>query len=250
MAREIPPERLTDSPEVSQALRSLLDHARSDVPEPSTVARFTTRLEAAIAAGVPAPELKLARPTAAAQLAGGKSLGLALGLVLGGLVAGGAWVGLSRHASGLLTPAAAPLKALPSSMERPGAMRVSPTQQSPAASAGTIASATVRDTAAGGLPAPLPHVANREATTEAALLHSARALLTTDPERALRLTQEHARRFSHGALAQEREVIAIESLRRLGKLDAAARRGAAFEQQYPGSVHQSKIEQTLKGKQP
>jgi len=65
---------------------------------------------------------------------------------------------------------------------------------------------------------------------------------------ALQLTKEHTRRYPKGDLAQEREVIAIEALRRLGQLDAAKKRGAVFEQQYPGSAHRSKVQQTLQGK--
>jgi hypothetical protein len=88
----------------------------------------------------------------------------------------------------------------------------------------------------------------RAANDEAALLLSARAALRNDPATALRLTKEHARRYPNGSLNQEREVIAIEALRRLGQIEAAQKRGAAFEKQYPGSAHRSKVEQTLQGK--
>ncbi|HMA91716.1 MAG TPA: hypothetical protein VKP30_03475, partial [Polyangiaceae bacterium] len=91
---------------------------------------------------------------------------------------------------------------------------------------------------------------NRDNTTnatEATLLDAARAKLRTDPKRAVELTREHARRFPNGVLVQEREVIAIEALRRLGQDDAAKKRGEDFNQQYPDSAHQSKIGQTLKG---
>lgn len=95
-------------------------------------------------------------------------------------------------------------------------------------------------------PAHRPPVV-RDGATEVSLLDSARAKLRTDPKRALELTREHARRFPNGALVQEREVIAIEALRRLGQGDAAKKRGEDFNQHYPDSAHQSKIEQTLKG---
>ena len=83
---------------------------------------------------------------------------------------------------------------------------------------------------------------------EAALLSAARAALTRSPARALRITTQHAQRFPKGNLVQEREVIAIDALRRLGRTSEAQQRGAAFEQHYPGSVHRSKIEQTLEAK--
>jgi hypothetical protein len=62
----------------------------------------------------------------------------------------------------------------------------------------------------------------------------------------LSLTREHARRFPQGALAQEREVIAIEALSRLGRTEAARQRGTQFERQYPGSAHQPKVEQVTR----
>jgi hypothetical protein len=253
MARDFPPHRLVGDPEVSEGLRSLLDHARGDVPEPSTLARFTARLDAAIAAGVPAPEVQLVRHTVAEQLAGTKSFGLAIGIAIGTVVLGGSWYWGSRHVSGSHSPVTQSTT-LASTMESqsaapPSAVFDPRLPETPPVSAEPPASATTHGTAAGS-PGTLPRATHREASTEAGLLHLARTLLATDPERALRLTKEHARRYPNGDLAQEREVIAIESLRRLGRLDAAVERGAAFERKYPGSVHQSKIEQTLEGQLP
>jgi hypothetical protein len=96
------------------------------------------------------------------------------------------------------------------------------------------AGASSRDSRASGL-------------NEVALLDAARSALATDPRRALTLTQEHARRFPHGALSQEREVIAIDALSKLGQTDAAKARGSDFERRYPGSAHQPKIDQTTRG---
>ncbi len=76
---------------------------------------------------------------------------------------------------------------------------------------------------------------------EAELLRKAQALLSEDPSRALALTREHEQRFQRGALAQEREVIAIEALKRLGLEQAASDRAAEFEKRYRGSVHQSRV---------
>lgn len=62
--------------------------------------------------------------------------------------------------------------------------------------------------------------------------------MASDPKRALALTREHARRFPEGILAQEREVIAIEALKRLGKASEVESRVEQFKKSYPGSVHQ------------
>jgi hypothetical protein len=83
------------------------------------------------------------------------------------------------------------------------------------------------------------------ALDEAALLQRAQAALARDPARALGLTQEHQRRFPHGSLAQEREVIAIEALERLGDERAARQRANAFERRYKGSVHHGRVRESV-----
>jgi hypothetical protein len=82
------------------------------------------------------------------------------------------------------------------------------------------------------------------AAAEAALLERARAALGGDPAGALALAEQHRRRFPHGALVQEREVIAIDALKRLGRADAASVRAAAFEHRYRGSVHRPRLERS------
>jgi hypothetical protein len=74
------------------------------------------------------------------------------------------------------------------------------------------------------------------------LLEQARRALASSPATALSLTNQDAARFPRGALAQEREVIAIEALRRLGRGAEADRRAAAFAQTFPGSAHQRRVE--------
>jgi hypothetical protein len=56
---------------------------------------------------------------------------------------------------------------------------------------------------------------------EARLLEAARASLSSSPERALSLTDEHARQFPRGQLGAEREFIAIDALIRLGRREQA-----------------------------
>jgi hypothetical protein len=92
-----------------------------------------------------------------------------------------------------------------------------------------------------------PHrsAARASAGSEALLLRRAQSLLAANPARALELTREHQRRHRDGALAEEREALAIEALRRLGRTQAADRRAAAFEQRYPNSVHASRVRGTL-----
>jgi hypothetical protein len=78
--------------------------------------------------------------------------------------------------------------------------------------------------------------------SEAELLESARRLLASNPGGALELAQQHRARFRGGVLAQEREVIAIEALRRLGRSAEADARADAFERAFPNSAHRRKLD--------
>jgi hypothetical protein len=83
------------------------------------------------------------------------------------------------------------------------------------------------------------------AESEAALLQRAQAALAGDPARALALTREHQRRFPRGSLSQEREVIAIEALKRVGAGRAAGEKASEFEQRYRGSVHEGRVRESV-----
>jgi hypothetical protein len=90
--------------------------------------------------------------------------------------------------------------------------------------------------------APRPTAgAARPAETEAELLERARNALSANPARALALTEQHRAHFPAGVLAQEREVIAIQALKRLGRTDEAAERSAAFARRYPNSAYRKKL---------
>ena len=80
------------------------------------------------------------------------------------------------------------------------------------------------------------------------LLRSARAALSSNPKRAYALTQEHRRRFPSGMLVQEREVIAIEALARMGNDKAASDRADQFSKDYPDSPHKDRVDGATGGK--
>lgn len=80
---------------------------------------------------------------------------------------------------------------------------------------------------------------------EPQLIERARKALASEPRRALTLTQEHQRRFPAGALAVERDVIALEALARSGQTAEATRRAHAFEAKYPRSIHLPRVRALL-----
>lgn len=91
------------------------------------------------------------------------------------------------------------------------------------------------------MPASAPSTIDDPAA-EAALLRRAQTELRTDPQRALATCDAHARQFRPATLAQEREVVAIDALVRLGRHDEAKARAARFFSTFPGSGHRPRIE--------
>jgi hypothetical protein len=77
------------------------------------------------------------------------------------------------------------------------------------------------------------------------LLRAARQALADRPARAMELVDEHARRFAHGMLAQEREAIAVDALVQLGREGQARARAQAFFVAYPSSPYRSRIERAV-----
>ena len=129
-------------------------------------------------------------------------------------------------------PAASPPRGRAPSAQTP--------EPSPAPEPESTASAVAADPLEAA-PASAAPVAQVPAPSEGALLLRARQQLASDPASALALTEEAGRRFPDGALAPEREVLAIESLARLGRLPAARARLTAFRAAYPGSPHLARL---------
>jgi hypothetical protein len=73
--------------------------------------------------------------------------------------------------------------------------------------------------------------------SEVALQGLARCALANTPERTLGLLDEHQRRFPEGPLTEEADIIHIEALTRLGRLDEAKMRTERFHTRYPASLH-------------
>ncbi len=91
---------------------------------------------------------------------------------------------------------------------------------------------------------PPPPVVVKE-PTEVELLLQARRALSSDPAQALGWVHEHERRFSTPSLAQEREIIAIDALRRLNRVREANARTERFHARYPSSIYGRSIESPM-----
>ena len=241
------PVRLVEDPNASPALRSMVSQARGELPTSEEMEGFSQRVNAAIAAGL-RPSVTAAPRARGSMLAApsGKAL---LGTVVLAVSAAGI-LSFGFGARGNVHQAASALAPLTSkspvvasaSLAFSSASFVSPIGTSPN-NAATAVALTQPHAQARSRGAAVDAVPNK---LESALLESARAVLRTDPKRALQLTEEHEKRFPNGHLSQEREVIAIDALNRLGKRDAAKSRGAAFGQRFPDSAHQPRLQQSLK----
>jgi outer membrane biosynthesis protein TonB len=80
--------------------------------------------------------------------------------------------------------------------------------------------------------------------SEAELLLKARQALKRDPAQTLRFVSEHQTQYQNGRLVPEREVLAIEALRNLGRKAEADERLQKFEARYPSSIHLQRLRES------
>jgi hypothetical protein len=123
--------------------------------------------------------------------------------------------------------------------EQPAA---APAKPSPADSEPSVAALAARAPEKSGAEVAAVETSER-IPTEAELLFQARKALTSDAALALRTVTEHEVRYPKGRLTPEREVLAIEALRQLGRTAEAEARLQRFEARYPKSLHLKRLKQ-------
>jgi hypothetical protein len=206
-----------------QALRELLASAKTDLPSAGSLSQLAARLPLG-------PPPIAAPPPGAASGAGVSGVAKLIGglAVVGAVVGGAIWLTSERTPPGVpvATPPSAPVASPPPAEAPAPAAEPPPVVHAPSA-------------------VNPPASPKASGPSEAALLQQAQAALRRDPARSLALTHEHRRRFPKGALAQEREVIAIDALSRLGRSGEAGKRAEEFGKEYPGSAHQKKVETSV-----
>ena len=137
-------------------------------------------------------------------------------------------VGASTATPLPIAPAASPAVPAPEpTAETSGSVPRAPAAGAPRLVLGTLPSAEA-----------LPGAA---AESELGLLTRARGLVGVSPEAALRVVAEHRARFPHGVFEQEREVLAIEALAKLGRTAEARARASEFTVAFPASAHARRI---------
>ncbi len=248
------PPRLSELSDAPSGLTDLLDEAKSDQLSDDRIEALAAFFDGLPPGGseAPPPEAQGRPPTATTQA---PTAGLRVGVKLGmaafavGVVGIGGWFISRRVPAPQPSDTAATSSALAPSASVQAASEESATAASTAEPTAPIPSATTSSTPG----APVGSKRRAPATTPAPnpveehrLLRSARAALVTDPARAKALTDEHRRRFPRGVLTQEREVIAIEAVRKLGNAKAARSKADAFTKRYPKSPHTKNLEHAKK----
>ena len=227
-----PPRLLDSESEAPEGLRNLLRGAKQELPSEARLSRIAAGLGPILGPGLGGDIVAQAAGQGSGVASSGAAVsagGVWVKVMLGVLAAGGAgavvWSALPPEPEPrVILPHEAPNTVVASEVETP---------KQPEAKSEEV-------TQPAQTPSPAKKAAKR--SSEAQLLGAARAALKSDPSRALAFTQEHQRLYPKGQLAQEREVIAIAALRKLGKGKNAADRAKTFEEQYPGSAHQPRVD--------
>jgi len=138
-------------------------------------------------------------------------------------------------------PAAAPVVAAPPvELSRPSVVEARPAPLK--RDLGTLHGASVERAAAATEPSIEPSRVGDENRLLATALD---ALGRNAPSQALDALGEHARRFPHGLLEEEREALWIRALVARGDTDAARARAEEFRTRFPGSIQNRMISSAL-----
>jgi hypothetical protein len=241
MKRDDDPDRLIRSPGENEGLRTLLSAGQGELPDAARLASLAAKLGPMMGpggGGGGGGGAAAAKGTVAAL--GAATVGkvaVVLAVVAVGSVA--AWR-LGRSPA-LEAPVAIASPAPSVSSSPAPAPPPAPDETPSLVASGAGAGAGKSGASIAARPPPRPV----DPDLEVKLLRRAQDSLATDPSAALALCGEHAQAFPQGLLAQEREVLAIDALVRLGRADEANARGRRFAATFPASTHLRRVEALL-----
>jgi hypothetical protein len=242
------PPRLADDPSGRGRLGELVRASRSDVPTDGDLKMLEARLAPLLWPGAAAPGA-VGEPSGTGAGTGTNTavLGKVLGAVAVVAAAGGVayWLSqedtrpapIERASEQPSVPPGEPEKAIPAKPPLPESTEMVEEAAEPEAPA-----ARSVETSQPSVTRPRASAPKKALPTEAELLEAARRALDSNPQRALGLIRQHERRFPNGMLAQEREVLEIAALKKLGREQAAEQKAEDFKKEFPGSAHQRKVD--------
>ncbi|AKV03940.1 hypothetical protein AKJ09_10603 [Labilithrix luteola] len=214
-------------------LRDLIAEARNDGPSSESLYRLAD-VAAKRAAAMPAKNRSIGRIVS--RLGTSAIVSAAL---LGAFVATKSFDAPRKPALTTRDAVDSPSEQRAAERETPAPPAIAPTNVPPEMPTIDVRSLPAKDDSVKGA------AANAGDTSEGALLRRAYAATPKEPRQALALTAEHARRFPSSILAEEREVIAIEALARLGRGDEARGRAKAFFAAHPDSAYRLRVDDAL-----
>jgi hypothetical protein len=225
----------------SQALRDALGEARAALGGDDDVQRLRAKLG----------ELPAVTTSAGA---GGAAQSAGLGVKAAALAATGvlliaaaiAFVQRTPEpaAAPVRAPAAAPIAAAPESATPTVEMEPARAEPLDALQDAPVPRKVIRSKA----PAPQAQPVAAPAPTgpkELELLMSAQDALDASPQRALGLLDQHAQLYPSGNFALEREALAVEALRKLGRTSTAQARARAFIMRFPSAPSTKRLQRWL-----
>ena len=229
------PRRLID--EAPEQVREAMRSAQLDDPTPTQFDALTARVAFLFpllpggggggdGGGGALPDPTVAAPAVKGALGLGAFKTTALAVAATVAVGGGAMLTRGRHQVERAEPAAVTAPPAPAKPSQP--------EQEPEPQEAVVNTP----------PPPIRHPAPTAALrSEDELIEEAVRLgRSGNSLEALRVAEEHAARFSTGAMAQEREVVVIEALMKLGRGSEARTRADAFRASWPASAHVTKID--------
>lgn len=243
-------------PELTRALNSAPGE-----PTQEDLAGLASALGGALGVALPLPMVaKALQAGAKATLSGSAAAGVSAAkplAVLGAWVMGGLALGagLSGVAYSFATTDGPAPRAPSAASATVRAARAEPRVIVPEAAIAAPSAPSIVDVRAPQLASPSARGAESPSAPEPAanpeselsLLKRAREATQANPAQALALSAEHARLYPGGALEQEREVIAIDALLRLGRKTEAAERAKQFQARHRGSAHARRLGTLITG---
>jgi hypothetical protein len=233
--------------EVRELLRSARGAGRSHAMPAASRVRSAARLDRLIAL-----------PAAAGLIVWLKGAALAAGLVVVGAVGAREVLAPSTDApapsASVATPAprsATPVRPKAPASEAPSALAsASPVEEAPSATVPSPPRAVPSSSPPSPALEPAPSVEVDPLAREAATLDRARALLDSNPRAALAILDGRSAELRGGHMGLERELLAVEALRRLGRFSEARTRGDALVERARGSIYEDRVRAILDGLPP
>jgi hypothetical protein len=232
-------KRVAPRSSLSPSVEALVAHERLPPPQPADVrARLLSRAEEATLQGPPPPPSPRGAPTGIAQPLLVSSAVVAAGIVAALYFTGPATPSAPPRAGASVasaTPAGVPAHAAPVAVSSPA----------PEAPLSATPPTAVAETSASPL-RPAASSRREAGLEEIELLSRARhADARGDYAGVLSTTAEHERLYPSGRLSEEREVLRVKALVKLGRADPARRAAAKFHRRFPESVLLHKVDEML-----